>query len=199
MTALYIILAVILLILLLLIFLSVDLIILADTKNGFIVKVCFLGKIFEGNDTPQDKPNALFEKLKQFLGISHLDSADAVKDSISKKGTINTAKKTFSVFKDIIDRIIWLFKRCRLMDCRITSISGGDDAAINYGIACAAVYPIVAYIQNVMSIKKNAINLDLRCDYDREESENGIYAVIRIRILNVLRAFLYLARKNLMR
>lgn len=191
MTAVLIILAVLILLFALSLIIPIDLIITAGTEDGFDFAVRIFGKTFKGDG--EKKENNFADKILKRLGLKKSEKAN------DKKKNKRGIEDLLSLLKSIVSEVLFIIKKCRLICCRITSINGGEDAAINYGIACAAVYPTVAYLENVMKTKKNTFRLDIRCDYEREESQHEIYAIIRFKIFNILSAALRFARKNLMR
>ena len=42
--------------------------------------------------------------------------------------------------------------------------------AVTYGGICAAVYPLTAFLQSKMDIKKNAEDVSINCDFESERS-----------------------------
>lgn len=195
------------LLLVLVLMLSVDLILQSDGSEGFRVKVRVLGITFGGKpkkektkkDTPKEKkPESAFVKaIKRSLGISHLGSVEDAKESIEKKGFAETVTETAELFMLVLNRVVWLVKRCRVPYCRITAVSGGEDAALDYGVACAVLYPLTAYLQENMKLKQKRLKLELRCDYTREEGAFELDLAIRLRVVHAVRALLHIILKNL--
>ena len=189
-----IVLAVLALLLIVLALLAVDVIILADSESGFQVKFKILGKIIK-TDTkgkaPKKKEGFLPKALAQLLGLPHLENRETVKKEIEKRGALEVAQRTLSTAQSLIKRALAAIKRLRLIKCDIVFLGGGEDAALEYGTACAAVYPIVAFLQNAVPFKRDAFSLDLRCDYELSESKYSLSAVIRLRILAVLAALIF--------
>lgn len=191
MTAVLIISAVLILVFALLFIIPLDLIITAGTSDGFDFAVRIFGKTFKGDG--EKKENNFTDKILKRLGLKKSEKAN------DKKKNKRGIEDLLSLLKSIVSEVLFIIKKCRLICCRITSINGGEDAAINYGIACAAVYPTVAYLENVMKTKKNTFDLNVRCDYEQAQSHHEIYAIIRFKIFHILSALLRFARKNLMR
>lgn len=191
------------LLLVLLLMLSVDLLLQSDGIEGFRVKVRVLGLTFGGN-SKKEKPkkekkpeSAFMRSVKEALGISHLSSAEGAKEAIEKKGLGETVTETVELFMLVLDRVIWLVKRCKVPYCRITAVSGGEDAALDYGVACAVLYPLSAYLQENMKLKQKRLKLDIRCDYSREEGAFELDLAIRMRVVHLVRVLLHVVRKNL--
>ena len=186
--------AVICLIIAILLMLPVDILIFADDKNGFKLLYRFLGKLYGEEPDPN---NVIIKGVKKAVGISHLDSIKTIKSSLESHGTAVTLKETADVLLAIFNRIIWILKYCRIRKCNIVSISGGDDAAIDYGVACAVIYPIVGFIKSNFSVKRRGFNTDIRCDYLSDESSYDIKLELRVKILHVIRALFYIVKRNL--
>lgn len=188
-----IVLAVIILLIAVILMLPVDVLFQADGTNGFRILYRFLGKVFGENPDPN---NPIVKSLKETLGISHLDSVKSIQKTVESHGAGVTLRETLDTLILLIDRVIWLLKYCRVPKCHITSVSGGEDAAMEYGIACAAVYPLVGYLENKTWLRKRGLKLELRCDYSLAESVFEMDVAVRVRIFPVLRAFLYIIKKN---
>ena len=63
-------------------------------------------------------------------------------------GGAEALRETVETVKLWLNRLGWLLRRCRLQRCRIVSVSAGEDAPLEYGVACAVLYPLAAYLQS---------------------------------------------------
>lgn len=191
------------LLLVLLLMLPVDLLLQSDGIEGFRVKVRILGFTF-GGKSKKEKPkkekkpeSAFMRSIKEALGISHLSSVEGAKEAIEKKGLGETITETAELFMLVLERVIWLVKRCRVPYCRITAVSGGEEAALDYGIACAVLYPLTAYLQEKMKLKPEKLKLELACDHAREQGSFELDLAVRVRVIHGVRVLLHIVRKNL--
>lgn len=192
--------AVIALLAALLLLLPLDILLQADNQNGFSFHVRFLGIRFGGeNESKQQPPkgeNPLVKAVKKSLGISHLESAKALRSTVEQHGTAVTVKETVELIILFVDRLVWVVKRCRVPKCRILSVSGGENAAIEYGIACATVYPLVTHLQNNTYLRQRGLRVEVRCDYQQPQSHHGLELVVRLKTVHLLRVFLHIVKKN---
>ena len=182
-----------------LLMLSVDILLQASSEKGFQVLFRIFGKIF-GDEPKKEKEkktpeNPLVKGLKKTLGISHLGDFKTIRSTVEEHGAAVTLSETVSTVMLLLNRILWLLKRSRIPTCRIVSVSGGEDAAIDYGIACAALYPLAGYLQATARACKP--QLDLRCDYEQPKGTFDLKLVIRVRVLHVMRVFLHMMKKNI--
>ncbi len=72
-----------------------------------------------------------------------------------------------------VKEIFRLFGKCRVKKLKIHYTAGGADpaeAAVTYGGVCAAVYPLTAFLQSKMNIKKGAEDVYISCDFDGERA-----------------------------
>lgn len=84
----------------------------------------------------------------------------------------------------LLKRLGWLISNIRVRNLNVKYVSGGEDAAraaLEYGAACALIYPIAALIENKMHIAPNGMKLDLSCDYDKRERDYLIEVFLRMR------------------
>lgn len=188
-----IVLAVIVLVVAVILMLPVDLLFQADGTNGFRILYRFLGKVYGENPDPN---NPVVKGLKKTLGISHLGSVKEIQKTVERHGAEVTLRETVDTLILLIDRVIWLLKYCRVPKCHITAVSGGEDAAMEYGVTCAVVYPLVGYLEEKTWLRKRGLKVDLRCDYSLADSVFEMDVAVRVRIFPVLRAFLYIIKKN---
>ncbi len=189
-----IILAVIILIILVALCLPVDVLILVDDKNGFKLLYRFLGKLYGEEPDPN---NVIIKGVKKAVGISHLDSIKTIKNTFESRGTAVTVKETADVLLAILNRVVWILRYCRIKKCDIMSISAGDDAAIDYGTACAVIYPLVGYMKANFSVNERRLNVDIRCDYLNEEASYNVNLELRVKTVHVIRALFYIVKRNL--
>lgn len=187
-------LAVILLLTVIILLLPVDVLFLTRENGEFKILYRFLGKLYGEEPDPN---NPLIRSIKSLLGLSHLDSVKKVQATIEKRGTVATLKDTLSILVALIDRVVWILKYCKLTRCHITYIGGGEDAATDYGTACATVYPIVEYVKDSMKHSRDAFKIDLRCDYTLDESQSDFDVTIRVKIFYAVKALFHVARRNL--
>lgn len=191
-----IVLASILLLIVVALFLPIGIIIKVDNENGFSFFIKFLGKKFGGQSS--SKSDNLFVKgVKKAVGISHLDSAKTIKNAIVNRGTTGTLKETADVLLAILNRVIWALKRCKIKRCEVTSISAGENASIDYGTACAVIYPIIGYVKSNFRVNERKVNANIVCDYLNDESSYDINVELRIRVFRVVSALFYVVKQNL--
>lgn len=95
------------------------------------------------------------------------------------------------IVKALAKQFFWLLKRFKINKLHILSISAGDDAAevaMQYGAICAVLYPITAIIESNMRIKKNAADISVLCDFERNEPVFEIDIKVCIKVFYLLQA-----------
>ena len=183
---------------------------LLDEPQGFRILYWAFGKVYgedakkqsqkkkaKGqNPKKKSKPNPIVEGLKKALGLEHLGSFEKLKESLSRKGAEATLAETVGALWEILDRVFWIIKRCRITRCKIAARCGGEDAPLDYGTACAVVYPLVSYLESAVGLPPKAEELIIRCEEDRQETALELEIFIRARIWHILRALMHIALKN---
>lgn len=183
------------------ILLPVDLLLSLDQAKGFRIRYRLLGKIYgdeakEQKPKKKKKPNPIVESLKKSLGLEHLGSVDKLKSSLMRKGASETLKDTVLAFWEILDRIFWILKRCRITRCKVAVLCGGEDAPLDYGTACAVVYPLVSYLESAAGLRPKAEKITILCDDDRQETIVELEIFVRVRVVHILRALVHIAVKK---
>lgn len=198
MVALWIILGVVAAIVLLLgliLLMPIDLLFILDEKEGFALRIRLLGMIFGGGEEA-DAENSLVKAVKKALGLSHLESTDSLRSAVKKQGATETLQETVKTLMDLIERAFWLLKRCRIAACRLTFTAGGEDAPLEYGTACAVIYPLVAFLEGAGRLKPRNKEVRILCDYDRPESILEGQIAVRVHIWYLARALMHIIKKN---
>ena len=140
----------------------------------------------------EKKPSKISAYFQKLFGIDTLTDAADFKTNASESGIYDTLNKVITVFSLLLGQIVWLIKRIKLKKLHVKVIcAGGDaaDAAMDYGLVCAAVYPFVGYIETNFKTKKDAIDLQLGCDFDGD-AYLGTDFIAQIRIIHIVRAVL---------
>lgn len=161
------------------IILLIGLILLVKTKlfvsfskeKGFDVgfRVLFFKKTLTAKKHKAKKQSRLGQKIKQWLGLDVFDKEELKKDV--ENGTISeTVTQIITIVMLFFDRIKWLLSKLRVDKLKINAVCGGDsaEAAMEYGLVCASVYPLTAFVTNNINIKKNAEEISIFCNFDGE-------------------------------
>ena len=115
----------------------------------------------------EKKPSKFAQSLKKRLGLDAFDTEE-LKKGFSEGSLSEKITQIAAIVMLFFERIKWLFSKIRADKFRILAVCGGDsaDAAIEYGVACATVYPLSAYISDNLNFKKNAQDIQLKCNFD---------------------------------
>ena len=189
-------LAVILLLILIILALPVDIIIRNDKEAGIRVLYHFLGKIYGEHPDPN---NPIAKALKNIVGVSHLESKERLRSTVKNSGLVTTVSGTVLTLKLLLDRILWLLPRCYLKKLKLVSVSADDDAAdaaLQYGAACAVLYPLITYLQTEMRVRRRAIDARITCDFDAKEPIFELDAEFRLTVLLAVRALWHIAKEQ---
>ena len=143
-------------------------------------------------ETEKKQPNKVANYFKKLFGIDTLTNATKVKENAESKGISDSVNQVVTVISLLLGQLIWLLSKIRVKRFHILAICGGDDAAdaaMEYGYVCAAVYPLVGYIDAHLNTKKNATDVQIGCDF-----ENDVYFEIdfiaKLRLIHIVRAVL---------
>ncbi len=180
--------------------LPVDLLLQSDGADGFRVRVRVLGLVFGGGKKKkkEKKPEGAFSKsLKRWLGISKPEDGEEQREAAKKRGFPGDLQETVELIFMLLDRLFWILKRCKIPYCRITAVSGGENAALDYGIACATLYPLAEYLQERADLNPKKLKMEIRCDYSRPQGAFELDLAVRVRVIHGLRAALHIIMKKI--
>lgn len=186
-------------------------IIIKNSEKGweFFAKVLFIKIPLETDQKPKKKSSVkkssqkekkpkkgFIKSILDALGISKLTN---VKEDTQKKGFGETISDTVAVLTNIIKQVVGLFKHLKLKKLHINCICGGEDSAetaMDYGIACAVIYPLSGYIQSVMKVNHRKNEINVQCDFNREEGIFEIDTLITVRLIYILTAIVNLVKEE---
>ena len=183
--------AVIVLLVLGVLLLPIDVVLLADTEHGLRFRFRCLGKLY-GERASSENP--LVGLFKQAVGLSkHSAEQDA-----EQHGGKTPFSETVGTLVTMVDRVRWLLRRCRISRLRVNTVSGGEDAAVEYGTICAVVYPLAEQFRRHGRLKTRNTQLSLRCDYEAQ-SDYDIEVAMRATILHAVYALVPTAVRHILR
>ena len=124
------------------------------------------------------KPKKLFEFLKE------------------KHGFMGAVKSIFGFFKDCLSSIKKLLKHIKIKKVELNLTVASSNAAktaIQYGIACAAVYPVLAFLDSFASVEFKSINIT--SDFNSDAPDFNFSLTVRMRIFFLIAAALGLYKQ----
>lgn len=119
-------------------------------------------------------------------------------DSESSSDTVNKIKRIANTVLSLFSRVPFILKRCTVKELLLNANVGGTDAAqtaIEYGLLCAAVYPLTGFIDANIPCCKNALDVSLKCNFDEPVNYN-FYLSVKIRTVHILRALVYIIKNE---
>ncbi len=148
--------------------------------DDFYFDIKILGfKVYPIKEKKSDKPQntqskettekSLFEKLKEKRGF---------------KGAI---KELFSLFFAVLNPLKRFLRFIKFRKIKISLSVAGEDAAktaIDYGIICSIVYPVLSLFDSILNVKYKSI--DIRSDFEGKESNFDFSLSIKISIIYIL-------------
>lgn len=157
-------------------------------KKDFAFSVRFLFLTF--GDKKKDKKTA--DKIKKATGAKDIERAEKKKNKLPF-----TLSEIIELLRAALEKIIWLCKKARISRCSIKYITAGENAAIDYGTACAVIYPLIGYMQSSFKFSEKRLDLNIACDYAKEKAEYDVLLVVRLKGAHLLRVAMHILIKYL--
>ncbi len=154
--------------------LPIDLLLTFLSDDGFSFRVRVLFWVFG-----EKSKNPVVKKVRQTSGISTLKK---VKD-LSSGVTVTDVLELVSI---VVHRLAHVFFHCKIIKFKFHIVSGGVNAATDYGTACACVYPAIAVLKNKYRIKNEDVNLS--CDYSYDKTKVDVECFVRFHLGAILMA-----------
>jgi len=173
-------------------------------KRDLKAKILFFS-LYDMNKKPKKakkektnkKPSKISAYFKKLFGLDAIDDATKIKENTEKEGISETVDKIVAAFSLLFGRISWLLGKINVKRFHILAICGGSDAAdvaMEYGMVCAAIYPLMGYIETNLNVKENATDVRIGCDFENE-AYFEIEFKAKLRLIHIVRAVLRNAKK----
>ena len=144
----------------------------------FSLKVLFFPISLEKKEKPKKEKKD--SQILNQLGLSHYTSTGNLKKSISEKGLLSTLKHFAGILKLIFSTLEQVARKFRVCRAKLEVVTAGENAAIEYGIASAILYPLSAFLQNRSQVKSRAVETNIQCDFEGFEGDISYDLVLRI-------------------
>lgn len=139
----------------------------------------------EKKEKPQEEKKGENPILQQ-LGLSHYTSTGNLKKSISEKGLLSTLKHFVAILKPVFSAVGQIARKFRVCRAHLEVVTAGENAAMEYGTACAILYPLSAFLQNRRWVKSRGIKTEVRCDFEGFEGDISYDLILRIFVGNFI-------------
>ena len=126
-------------------------------------------KISDTDKKDTDKKENIFKKIYKEKGLKY---------------TVDLVSETL---KSVLNKLLWLLKRLKIRNFKLSlSVVGGDaaDTAIKYGAVCAAVYPTLAFVDSNLDFKPKSI--DIYADFEGKNIKFSLSTDIKATIFVLL-------------
>ncbi len=108
----------------------------------------------------------------------------------SGAGISDIVNKIVTLLSLVMGEITWLLRKITVKRFHILAVCGGSDAAdaaMEYGAVCAAVYPLVGYIEANLNTAKDSTDIRIGCDFENDAYfETDIR--VKLRLIHIVRA-----------
>lgn len=175
---------------LLLLAVPIDFVVRRSEREGLrlYLRVCRIP--FKLNGKPKKpkkkkkKEGKLTALLKRAFGLKHAGEAPVEKQGAAAASP--ALQETVSTVMGLVKEVLGAVKKCKVLRCRFRVVCGGEDAALDYGTACAIVYPLAGWLEGNLNVGRRGMDLQLGCDYEQPKATYEVDFILRIRVLRVL-------------
>lgn len=101
-----------------------------------------------------------------------------------KYGFVGAVREVFAFVRALLERLKRQSRHIAIrrlfLDIKVASENAAT-TAVEYGAVCAAVYPVLTFIDSIANVKMKSINV--AADFNSDKSDFGFSVIIRARIL----------------
>lgn len=126
--------------------------------------------------------------LMELLGLPQLRSAASAKNAVKKDGILETIRAVFAAIRSLFGRIGRLMKKGVFKRFDLTIRVADEDpaeAALRYGQICAAAYPLLHFLENILRFRKRSV--EILCDDELSQTQVEFSAQLNYRLWHILR------------
>lgn len=136
------------------------------------------------------------EQVFTLLGLRDVSSTANARSAVSAKGVAATLCELGAVLRTLLGRVFWLLHRGTFRRFSLHIAVGADDpadAALDYGMVCAALYPVLGLLQSAIRFRRP----DVAVTCTEEPQTNVEFsAKFSLRAILIVRAFFHLLAEN---
>ena len=146
-----------------------------------------------------DPNNPILKMLKTATGVDKL-SVKTIRGGIKTGGFDVTVEQTVRVLFSLLKELGALLRFCVCKKMYVHVISAGDDpgdAAINHGICCSFVYPVLAYLKsNLKRVSKRGEDVRLECDFSGVDDSFVYHIILRVTVGRLILALWHIVLRE---
>lgn len=160
-------------------------------KDDFYLKAYFGAiKVYDSNKPKKKKKKE--ENKEQEIPQTNPDKNGSYAKQIFKtikeeKGFVGAVKEIMNFFKDCLSVSKPYLKNIKINKICLNISYGSFDAAetaVNYGIICTAVYPVLAFLDTIKNIGFKKI--DIKSDFENQKSEFDFSLNVKAQVIFLL-------------
>ncbi len=121
------------------------------------------------------------DSLLKATGASKLTDVEKLKETLSHGGLSETLGEELRIIISLLREVLRFLPKCVMKKLRVDAVLSEDDPAeeaMDYGLICAVVYPLIGFIESIIRFSKRAMQVNVRCSFGKEEPKAVVEAVL---------------------
>lgn len=168
-------------------FLFLPVCVAVDFKDDFIFKIYFLKIKLYDSKREKSKPEQKKSNDKTQTETTKTKSKNLFLRFKEKFGFTRAVKEFFGFFKDAFSHIKGFLRHIKFEKVKFFINVASTDAAktaIEYGVVCGVVYPVLTMLDSAGNIKYKKI--DIKSDFGSENSDFNFSFLVKLRVFYLL-------------
>ena len=133
------------------------------------------------------------EQIFTLLGLRDVSSTANARSAVSAKGVAATLRELGAVLRTLLGRVFWLLHRGTFRRFSLHVAGDPADAALDYGMVCAALYPVLGLLQSAIRFRRP--DVAVTCT-EGPQTNVEFSAKFSLRAILIVRAFFHLLAEN---
>ncbi len=113
---------------------------------------------------------------------------------------VGKVEQAVDFVKASLESIGWLIGKIKASRLYVRAVCGGEDAAqtaMEYGLICAVLYPLVGLLEANLRIDPRARQLEIGCDFDSKQAEFEFDLILSLRVYHAAQAVAKIVLKKI--
>lgn len=128
------------------------------------------------------------DSLLKATGASKLTDMEKLKETLSHGGLSETVGEELRIIISLLREVVRFLPKCVMKKLKVDAVISEEDPAeeaMDFGLVCAVVYPLIGFIESFIRFSRRAMQVNVRCSFGKEEPKAVVEAVLATNVFRL--------------
>lgn len=128
------------------------------------------------------------DSLLKATGASKLTDTEKLRETLSHGGLSETVGEELRIIISLLREVVRFLPKCVIKKLKVDAVLSEEDPAeeaMDYGLVCAVVYPLIGFIESFIRFSKRAMQVNVRCSFGKEKPKAVVEVVIGTKVFRL--------------